>query len=232
MARLALLFGSFRGGGVGTSFLALAEELLGRGRKVDLVVGKAKGDLAERVPTAARIVPWRAPRSWRTSLLITRADPALTLLAGLVKAPSCVICRPCAYLARERPDGLIAATAPFNLIAFWARRLADHTCPLVLSEHNRFALPEGGWRYDCRRPWRAAPMPRPGADRGLRRHRRRDGGLCRAAARTVTTVYNPVAGPHIARAAAQPVAHPWLQQGQPPVVLGVGMLSARRTSRP
>ena len=234
MARLALLFGSFRGGGVGTSFLALAEELLGRGHQVDLVVGKAKGDLAERVPTAARIVPLARAEGWRTSLLITRADPALvpTLLAGLVKAPSGKLRHLPAlrrYLARERPDGLIAATAPFNLIAFWARRLADHTCPLVLSEHNRFALPEGGWRYDCppalaRRAYAEAEALTAVSD-GIAVEMAAYAGLPRA---RVTTVYNPVAGPHIARAAAQPVAHPWLQQGQPPVVLGVGMLKPQK----
>ena len=57
MARLALLFGSFRGGGVSTSFLALAREFLDRGHAVDLLVGKPQGDLAHLVPAAARVVP-------------------------------------------------------------------------------------------------------------------------------------------------------------------------------
>ena len=217
MSRLALLFGSFRGGGVGTSFLALAEELLARGHQVDLVVGKAKGDLADRVPPAARIVPLARDAVWRTNLLIACVDPTLvpSLLAGVARPPSGKLRHLSAlraYLDTERPDGLIAATAPFNLIAFWARRLAGRSLPLVLSEHNRVALPDGGWRYDCppalaRRAYAEAQALTAVSD-GIAAEMAAYAGLPRA---RVTTVYNPVTGTSPARPPS-----PWRIPGSPP----------------
>src|SRR3954469_16952081 len=82
--RIALLFGSFRGGGVGTSFLRLAEELLGRGFAVDLVVGKERGDLAGLVPPAARVVTLDRASAAATYALALRADPHI--LKGLLAA--------------------------------------------------------------------------------------------------------------------------------------------------
>lgn len=238
--RVALLFGSFRGGGVGTAFLALAEELLERGCPVDLVVARARGDLAGRVPAAARVVelPPRGP-ALRAYALAARADPALVpalarALAGR-RGPSGKLRHLAgfrAYLARERPVGVIAATAPFNLVACWARRLAGLACPIVLSEHNRFAVEgdgAGGWRYDCppalaRRAYAGAGALVAVSD-GIAAEMAAYAGLPRD---RVVTVHNPVAGPHIAAAAAAPLDHPWLAPGEPPVVLGAGTLKPQK----
>jgi glycosyltransferase involved in cell wall biosynthesis len=50
-------------------------------------------------------------------------------------------------------------------------------------------------------------------------------GLPRTA---VTVVRSPVVGTGLAELAGQPVDHPWLQPGEPPVILGVGELCARK----
>jgi glycosyltransferase involved in cell wall biosynthesis len=44
----------------------------------------------------------------------------------------------------------------------------------------------------------------------------------------VEVIYNPVLGPTIDRAACEPLDHPWFQPGQPPVVLGMGRLTAQK----
>jgi glycosyltransferase involved in cell wall biosynthesis len=40
----------------------------------------------------------------------------------------------------------------------------------------------------------------------------------------ITTIYNPVVSPAMLVKAAEPTPHPWLESGQPPVILGVGRL--------
>jgi len=56
-------------------------------------------------------------------------------------------------------------------------------------------------------------------------------GLCRIPGippERVTVIYNPVIPADLEVKAAQPVAHPWLAPGQPPVVLGVGKLKLQK----
>jgi glycosyltransferase involved in cell wall biosynthesis len=44
----------------------------------------------------------------------------------------------------------------------------------------------------------------------------------------IKVIYNPVLGPSLYQAAAEPLEHPWFQTGQPPVVLGIGRLTAQK----
>ncbi len=137
------------------------------------------------------------------------------------------------YLRRDRPDAVIAATAPLNLVAFWARRLAGSSARLVMTEHNRFEVERGqgdaGWRYDC--PPALVHHAYAEADalvavsNGIADEMAAFAGIPRS---RVTTIYNPVAGPHLLERAAEPLDHPWLEPGQPPVVLGVGMLKPQK----
>ena len=46
--------------------------------------------------------------------------------------------------------------------------------------------------------------------------------------RKIATLYNPVVTPEMSRAAAEDPGHPWLTDGGPPVVLGVGSLTPRK----
>ncbi len=44
----------------------------------------------------------------------------------------------------------------------------------------------------------------------------------------ITTVFNPVVGPHLATRAREPVDHPWFAPDQPPVILGVGKIGPQK----
>jgi len=46
--------------------------------------------------------------------------------------------------------------------------------------------------------------------------------------RRISVIYNPVVTPELTSLAAEPVVHPWLQSGEPPVVLAVGRLGAAK----
>jgi glycosyltransferase involved in cell wall biosynthesis len=238
--RIALLFGSFRGGGVGTSFLRLADALLARGHEVDLVVGRERRDLAHMVPTAARVVVLDRGLAMDTYARALRADhrilPALLDAMRSRRQPSGKLrhlASFASYLRRDRPDGVIAATTPLNLIAFWARRIAGSTAPLVMSEHNRFAVERDdgsrGWRYDCPPALvhhaYAEADALVGVSDGVADEMAAFAGIPRE---RIVTVYNPVTGPLLTERAAASLDHPWLQPGQPPVILGVGMLKPQK----
>jgi glycosyltransferase involved in cell wall biosynthesis len=238
--RVALLFGSFRGGGTGTSTLRLADGLLKRGLAVDLVVGKERHDLAHLVPQAARVIMLERGSVIGSYAMAVRADPRIlpALLAAvrsrrrpsgkLRHLPSFA-----QYLRLDRPEAVIATTAPLNLVASWARRLTGSRTRIVLSERDRFEVEheQGGtaWRYGCspalvHRAYAEANGLVAVSD-GLADKLAAFAGVARS---RVTTIYNPVAGPHLLERAAEPLDHPWLQPGQPPVILGVGMLKPQK----
>lgn len=191
------------------------------------------------VPGAARIVLLKRGSTLGSYAGAVRADPRTlpALLPSLVaRSPSGKLRHLASfttYLRRDRPDGIIAATAPLNLVAFWARRLAGSTAPLVMTEHNRFSIDRAdgstGWRYDvppglARHAYAEADALVAVSD-GIAEDMAAFAGLPRE---HVLTVHNPVTGPHLAACAAVPLDHPWLRPGEPPVILGVGMLKPQK----
>src|SRR5919197_1568031 len=44
----------------------------------------------------------------------------------------------------------------------------------------------------------------------------------------IRTIYNPVVTPELLVLAQAPLSHPWLNPGEPPVVLGVGRLTLQK----
>ena len=192
------------------------------------------------VPPAARVIMLERGSAIGSYAKALRADPRILpgLLATLrSRRPPSGKLRHLAsfthYLRRDRPDGVIAATAPLNLVAFWARRLAGSNARVVMTEHNRFEVERGPggptWRYDC--PPALVHHAYAEADAlvavsdGIADEMAAFAGIPRD---RVATVYNPVTGPHLLDRAAEPLAHPWLQPGQPPVILGVGMLKPQK----
>ncbi len=237
--RIALVFGSFRGGGVARSMLRSAEGLLDRGFAVDLVVGRVQGDLVNEIPARARIVELERCSPWRARAHAIAADPGgfgvlfrtLVLtrkLSGKLRyLPSLVD-----YFRAHRPEAVLAATAPFNLISVWARKRAPIEARVIITEHNQLTSETLGnhrWRYDC--------PPR------LLRHGYLQADTIAAVSAGVAdeladhaaipreriiTLHNPVVGRHVFARAHEPVAHPWFAAGEPPVILGVGMLKPQK----
>ncbi|MGH6914907.1 MAG: glycosyltransferase, partial [Geminicoccales bacterium] len=204
-----------------------------------LVLCERTGPLLDAVPPDARVIELRP-----AAMLLARARALAADPAGLraMLAPILLAWRPpqrLPYLARlvrylrtERPDALFSAMSTPNLLALWARRLAGVETRILVSERNTLSS-----TIDGAREWRKRHLPR------LLGHgyRMADGIVAVSngvaddlAARTgiprarIATVYNPVITPELAPMADQPVAHGWFGPGEPPVVLGVGSLSARK----
>ncbi len=140
-------------------------------------------------------------------ILLARTPPAkLRYLPALVR-----------YFRDDRPDAVLAATAPFNLIAIWGRRLARLPCRVVVSEHNQLATETVGgrrWRYDippavlrhCYLQADGIAAVSDGVADELASH----AGIPRE---RVRTIYNPVVGPDLSRLAEEPADHPWFRDG-------------------
>jgi glycosyltransferase involved in cell wall biosynthesis len=237
--RIALLFGSFRTGGVAKMRLHAARELLARGFAVDLVVTRKRGDLLGAVPEGARVIELERSPLWRARAAILTADPGslAPLLSALALGqkpsgklrylPSLV-----RYSRATRPHGVLAATAPLNLIAVWARRLARLDSRVVVGEHTMMSgetLAGRRWLYDC--PPALLHRAYLQADAVLAVS---DGVAAEMAAyadiprHRIATVYNPAVAPYVATMARGQVDHDWFMPGGPPVILGVGNLKPQK----
>lgn len=206
--RLAIFIPSFRGGGAERVMVTLARGFAKRGALVDIVVAQNEGPNAPPAGAGLRIVDLRAKR-------------VLAAIPGLVR-----------YLRRESPDVMASALPHANVVAVWARDLARSATRIVLTEHNTASLLAA---HAVRA--RARLLPRfmrhayPRADAlvavsdGVARDLAQIVGIDRSA---VKRIYNPVVHPGLLRLADGDVGHPWFARPEPPVVLGVGRLTAQK----
>jgi glycosyltransferase involved in cell wall biosynthesis len=238
--RVALVFGSFKAGGVARVMLLTAHELVARGFVVDLLVGRNDGDLRAEVPEHATIVELGRAAKLRAWGQIVMGDPGILrpLLGGVLLArrasgklrylPSLVD-----YFRSTRPDAVLAATAPFNLIAVFARRIAHLDARVVVSEHNQLSSETIGdrhWRYDCppavlHRGRAIVADAIVAVSDGVAAELTEHAGI---PADRITTVYNPVAGAQLLEKAQAELNHPWFAPGQPPVLLAAGKLKPQK----
>jgi glycosyltransferase involved in cell wall biosynthesis len=205
---VAFFLPSLHGGGAERVTVNLAQGIAERGIPVDLVLATATGDLLDQLPPAIRLLDLGARR------VITSLGP----LTG--------------YLRRERPRILISSMSHANLVALWAARLAGNATPVVVTVHttvSQGAPPRGHLvnaivTYLVRTfyPWalRVVAVSRGAADDFVR-----TSGVARD---RVQVVYNPVITPRVVALARKVPDHPWFSSGQPPVILGVGRLTAAK----
>lgn len=214
--------------------LLAAREFVTRGFVVDIVVGQNRGDLREDVPEGARVVELEAGAKWRALGYAVVADPGGLRPLLRWKLPGKLRYLPnlLRYFRSARPDAIYAATAPFNLMAVWARRLARLDSRVVVSEHNQLSGETVGnhkWRYDCPpsllcRGYLQADGIVSVSD-GVAGELAEHAGI---PGNRITTVYNPVVGPVLEAKAREAVDHPWFAAGEPPVIIGAGKLKPQK----
>ncbi|MFO1068513.1 MAG: glycosyltransferase [Geminicoccaceae bacterium] len=237
--RIAFVLDNLKLAGVQKTTVALAEAVARRGYEVDLVVLEVRGPLAAKITDRVRVVPLvEGSKLWGRLnplladpgafaqlllpvLLPKRPSPSLRYLGSLVD-----------YLKESRPDALLSATPALNLMSIWARELAKVPVRLLIGE--RSAPSE---KLANARNWRQRYLPPlmrrtyPKADvvvavsDALAEDLAETVGLQRS---LVKTIYNPVVGPNLAIEAQADLDHPWLHPGEPPVILGVGRLTAQK----
>ncbi len=206
--RIALFLASFFGRGVARIRINLCEELLSRGYQVDLVVANGTGALRDNVPAGVNLIDLKASR-------------LIAALPGYLR-----------YIRDVKPDAIISAQDHVNIVALIAWRLARSDVPISVSVHNlhrleasRSAISRGYWmQYFVRwiYPWATA---RVAVSSGLGDDMAETTGLPRD---SITTVFNPVVTQTMLDQSRADCPHPWLEDGQPPVIIGVGQLTFQK----
>jgi glycosyltransferase involved in cell wall biosynthesis len=207
-ARVAFFLPSLVGGGAERVAINLAEGFAHRGVAADLVVVSGRGELAGQIPSGVRLVDLGASR----------------VILGL---PALV-----AYLRRERPSAIISFLDHAGIIALWARRLSGTSTRVICTVHNPLTHAAAKSLN-----LRSRVMPRfvrafyPSADEVVAVSH----GVARGVSDVtgmplsrIRVIYNPVITPGLMAAAASGPGHPWLANGDTPVVLGVGRLTRQK----
>jgi glycosyltransferase involved in cell wall biosynthesis len=228
--RIALVFEDFAGGGVQRSMLRTADELVGRGFAVDLVVGRAAGPLLSEVPPQARVVELERSSRWRLRAgAYAVADR--TIFESLVRSKKArkstrylpALIR---HFRSRRPNAVLAATTRYNLMVLWARRLAGLAASVIVSQRDQSSDPTlSPGLLRCGHPATLIRRSYVQADAivAVSNGVADDLATCAGIPRSrITTVYNPVVGPDLLAKAQHSLDHPWFAPGAPPVILGVG----------
>jgi glycosyltransferase involved in cell wall biosynthesis len=218
---LALFLSGLAGGGAQRRMLTLAAAFAKRGHRVDVVVPRPEGPFRAELSDAVRL---RSLDSRWTRLPGVRSRRGLWVLAS---APALA-----RYLARERPAVLLSTSNPANLAALWARVLARTPVPVVVSVNVHLSAATG----ERQRVW--GPLLRTlvrrsygRADAVVANSRDVADDLARhtpVPRARIQVIPNPVDADAIRARAREPVDHPWLAPGQPPLLLAVGKLKRQK----
>lgn len=203
------VFASFSGaGGVERMLIQLLQGWVELGESVELVLIRADSPHLAQCPAAVRQVH-------------LRANHALLAVPELAH-----------YLRTRRPRALLAAKDRAGRAAVLARALSGVETRLVLrlGTHLSTAMAE---RHALERALRYAPMRwlYPSFDRivavsnGVAEDTAQLAHLPRL---RIQVIRNPVITPALSAAAAAPCPHPWLEAGQPPVIVGAGRLQRQK----
>lgn len=206
--RLALFIPSLGGGGTERVLVTLANDFAARGIATDLVLCRASGPFLARVEKDVRLVDLKASHMRWAVLPLAR------------------------YLRETRPQAMLSALGHANVAAVAARALAGVPTRLVLSERSTLSAALRGGRL-----WRKGLVPFfmrcsyrhadgiVAISAGVADDLARAIGLPR---KRIDVVYNPIDTDRVETLSREEPNHPWLAPGGPPVILGVGRLTAAK----
>ena len=200
--KIALFLPSLEGGGAERIMANLANGFAERGIATDLVLVQAKGPYLSQISSKVNVVDLKAPRT-------------LFSLKALLR-----------YIHSSKPTVIISALNYTNLVAVWAKRFARTPVKVLITIHNQLTVPRVEKASNKERLVTSLMRPFfPWADKiiavsdGVADDAADAIGLKR---NTITTVYNPVVSAEMLSKGKENPRHPWLAEGQPPVVLAIG----------
>lgn len=136
------------------------------------------------------------------------------------------------YLRQERPKALLSALDHANVVALWSQKLARVPTRVVVSVRSTPSQSAANAKSLRTRfmplwirpfyPWAHAVVA---VSQGVAEDLVRLTGLPNE---KVRVIYNPVVTPELFTMAEEPLEHPWFAPDQPPVILGVGRLTAAK----
>lgn len=223
--RIAFFMYRMSGGGAPRRAVGLANELVTRGYDVDVVMVNEKSKYADSLLPGIRRVVLNQPQWGRLYAVLYSYLPFLWVRVFL---STFALAR---YLQVWSPDIMVAAGNRVLLTAVIAWRISGKPMPLILRATNFLSKNLNLWapfrmivnlylRALSRLVYRSATRTIAVSD-GVAEEVVRLADLPREA---ITTVFEPVIDHSVAEKAKAPLVHPWLEPGQPPVLLAVGRL--------
>jgi glycosyltransferase involved in cell wall biosynthesis len=210
---VAIYLRTLYNGGIERSFINLMKNLVSKGIRVDLVLDYYEySPFIEVIPPAVRLV------------LLDARQP-------LRRIPKLMD-----YLRREQPTAIIAANDFSNQVAILAQRLTQVPTQVLITIHTNLSteMKNASGLKQRIRAWliplsvrllyplahRIVPV-----SKGVGSDLAQFSGI---AAERIDPVYNPVITLELLTKATLPVEHPWLQDDQVPVIIGIGRLTAQK----
>jgi len=136
------------------------------------------------------------------------------------------------HLLRSRPARILAVGTKANVLAAWATRLPGISAELWATQHHSLSSEMAGWKPAKRRrrvrQWRWVLSRSAGliaVSRGVAEDFATATGL---ESGRLHVIYNPIVDAALVARMRKPAAHPWLADGGPPVILGVGRLTEQK----
>ena len=228
------------GGGAERVCLTLAESLIERGHRVDILLARFRIAYPESVPPGARLYRPMVPDADRGMLrhlrergVEVRTVPVNPLAAAwaffaLRRKRLGAPVRPryalfahlvVRYLRKARPQLLMSALQAADTAAVYAAELTGSSVPVVVSVRNNVALAYTRAELTEAR----ALFPRANAvvavSQGVAGSVR---ASCGVSAGNLRVIHNPVPAAAIRRLAREEAPDPWFRDGGPPVVLSLG----------
>ncbi len=205
---LVIYLPSLEGGGAERAMLDLAQGLSSHGVRVELVLARAEGAYLEQVPEGLPVVDLGAAR-------------VLASLPALVR-----------HLRQRKPEVVFSTLSHANIVALWAQKLARVPTRVVVRQANtsgvgkgrRVSLKGALYRALLRRSYRRAHAV-VAVSEGVASDLARLVGIPRE---RIQVMHNPVVTPELLSMSEAPLDHPWFAVEEPPVVLGVGRLTAQK----
>jgi len=207
--KVAFLIHDLRDGGAERITVSLANGIAARGFDVDLVLVNKKGKASyfESIDPSVNV---RSLKQART----------LTSAFGFRD-----------YYNEAAPDVVISALTHINVASIIGRLMARKKPRLVVVEHNQMSKNIGRKKGFVRLAYSAVPRVYRLADligvvsEGVKSD---FVALTGIPADRVEVLYNPVVTPELQEQSREKPDHPWFQEGEPPVILGIGRLTEQK----
>ena len=205
---ISVFLASLRGGGAERIMLTIANELASRGFQIDLVLANAEGPYLTEINPSIQLIDLRAKR-------------VLLSLPFMIR-----------YLQQNKPTAILSALPHINIVAILARFFSGIDSKVVLTEHNTLTKSvensttrRGRWLPFLMR------IAYPFADNivavstGVADDLATRINFSRS---RIIVIYNPVVTETLIRQLQGEIPHRWFSSEQPPVILGVGRLTAAK----
>ena len=195
-------------GGVERVHINLAPAFIEAGFDVTFLLHRNVGELASFIPPGVRVITFGCNRTLKSLFPLMR------------------------FLRQESPDILLSNLGHNNIIAIWAAMLAKVPTRVIVSWHNTLSAESRAntnWQYRilpwlCRRFLNKADGI-VAVSKGVADDLTSVTGIMRD---RITVIYNPIVTREFDVLSHEVARHPWLADGAPSFLLGVGRLSAQK----